>query len=158
MAIIIPWTYLKQKEIREQLNDPDSRKKIHDGFEATVERRAKTRWGRFAAYPYHLGNILNWVNQKFDSEKKPEKWRDYFSANGFDFSLRLAVLYPILFGFLFWLFTNQDPSTIGLFPAIEQGIIWKKALIVLAISMIIFGFYQSNRTSGWQQYAWLALA
>ncbi len=116
---------------------------------ADVRERLTAHGGWRKAYFGHLRRALAWV----DKGLGPSAW----SADSYDFTLKMAFIYPFASLFIVWLVTGQNTSGISdLLP--ENLSVWRRALTLAAVCPAAFFGYRFGKAPSLRNCAYFLFA
>ncbi|MDD5394203.1 MAG: hypothetical protein PHE17_14415 [Thiothrix sp.] len=78
-----------------------------------------------------------------------------FTEPAFDFSVRVALVYPILSLLVFWAFTGQGGQIGGMtvMPALDAW--WQRWSVLIWMAVTFWLYYKGITRSGWREWAYL---
>ena len=120
-------------------------------------------------YLKRLENFLGWVAARIgdaDHHQTPvsanaawtTRWLGYnpWSWQSYDFSLKLALLYPLLFFIGMWVFGGNG-QVMGM-EVLPDVAVWRRLLLVIGLIIIFRFFRQGLRVTGQRSVLYLAIA
>jgi hypothetical protein len=119
------------------------------GGRADVRERLEKHGSWREAYFGGLRRGLAWVDGKLGTSA--------WSAESYDFALRMAFVYPIASLVIIWMFTGQNTS--GIEGLLAEDISPMQRVLAVGLTVLSAAMFYASRTSkGWRQWAYIPFA
>lgn len=131
----------------------------------------RTRWlnyingGLADYYRRNLERLLDYTAKHWFKDKEhiaqlhlSEQQRSFilgtktFTESSFRFSIRLAIIYPVLSLILLWGFTGYGDQIIGISILTTQNTWWERWLMIIWLAMTFWLFNKSHLIQGWKSW------